>query len=188
VPVPPPELLPDPLLEPDPLPDPEPLLDELEPPLLDPLPEELPDELPDELPELEPLLDAPGHVVPPGSQPVPQLTVWQWYPCASSLLVQPHDSPRCPAHALASLPMKTHAFASQLPPPPLLLPAPLLPLLLLPPLLPPPLLPLPLPPPLLLLLLAPPAHWTGDQSAGTASGVHPGSLVCACTHAYVEPP
>ena len=59
------------------------------PPLLDP-PLELPSssrstallddalldvELPTELLEL---LLPPGHVVPPGSQPVPQLTVWQW--------------------------------------------------------------------------------------------------------------
>ena len=58
----PPELLPELLLEPllDPLPDP--LLLELDPPL--------------EL--LLPLPVPPGHVVPPGSQPVPQLTVWQW--------------------------------------------------------------------------------------------------------------
>jgi hypothetical protein len=64
------------------------------PPLLEPLPEleplellEPPLELPElelepplELPELEllELLAPPGHVVPPGSQPVPQLTVWQW--------------------------------------------------------------------------------------------------------------
>jgi hypothetical protein len=59
------------------------------PPELDPLPELLPPELLLEL--LPPLLDPllleldplllpvpPGHVVPPGSQPVPQLTVWQW--------------------------------------------------------------------------------------------------------------
>jgi hypothetical protein len=60
-----PELLLDPPLE---LPELEPLelpeLEPLDPPLLDPLELELP------LP--------PGHVVPPGSQPVPQLTVWQW--------------------------------------------------------------------------------------------------------------
>ena len=64
-----------PLLEP--LPEPPLELPELE--LLDPLLEpllELVDPLPDPL-ELEPLLP-PGHVVPPGSQPVPQLTVWQW--------------------------------------------------------------------------------------------------------------
>jgi hypothetical protein len=30
----------------------------------------------EELVLLDPLPD--GHVVPPGSQPVPQLTVWQW--------------------------------------------------------------------------------------------------------------
>jgi hypothetical protein len=49
-------------------------LDELElddePPLLE---DEEPPELLDELEELP-----PGQVVPPGSQPVPQLTVWQW--------------------------------------------------------------------------------------------------------------
>ena len=41
--------------------------------------DELDDELvPDEeLDELEELLLPPGHVDPPGSQPVPQLTVWQ---------------------------------------------------------------------------------------------------------------
>jgi len=37
-------------------------------------------------------------------------------------------------------------------------------------------------------LLPPPEHCTGSHSAGTASGVHPGSLVCACTHEYVVPP
>ncbi len=31
-----------------------------------------------ELEELELLPDPPGHEAPPGSQPVPQLTVWQW--------------------------------------------------------------------------------------------------------------
>ena len=37
------------------------------------------DELDDELDELldDELLVPPGQVVPPGSQPVPQLTVWQ---------------------------------------------------------------------------------------------------------------
>jgi hypothetical protein len=61
-------------------PPPEELLDELE---LDELLDELeePEELLDEL-ELDELLDEleelpPGHVVPPGSQPTPQLTVWQ---------------------------------------------------------------------------------------------------------------
>jgi hypothetical protein len=42
------------------------------PPLLDPLLDPL------ELDPLELLVLPPGHVVPPGSQPVPQLTVWQW--------------------------------------------------------------------------------------------------------------
>jgi hypothetical protein len=71
VPVPPPELLP-----------PEELDDELELPPLDELLLELPplllllDEV--DPPELELLELPPGHVVPPGSQPVPQLTVWQW--------------------------------------------------------------------------------------------------------------
>jgi hypothetical protein len=63
-----------------------PLLEPLAPPELDPLelePPELPELVlppPLELPELElPELPVPpGHVVPPGSQPVPQLTVWQW--------------------------------------------------------------------------------------------------------------
>jgi hypothetical protein len=53
----------------------DPLLDplELDPLELDPL------ELdPLELDPLELLVLPPGHVVPPGSQPVPQLTVWQW--------------------------------------------------------------------------------------------------------------
>jgi hypothetical protein len=63
--------------------------------------------------------------------------------------------------------METHAFGSHEPPPP-----PLLDELLLPePLLSPP----------------PPAHHTGDHSAGTADGVHPGSLVCAWMHWYVVP-
>jgi hypothetical protein len=49
-------------------------------PLLDPLPELLPLPEPLLLEELEPLLlpVPPGHVAPPGSHPVPQLTVWQW--------------------------------------------------------------------------------------------------------------
>jgi hypothetical protein len=50
---------------------------------------------------------------------------------------------------------------------------------LLPPLLPPLEEPLDEPPP--------PAHVTGCQSAGTASGVQPGSLVCACVHSHVSP-
>jgi hypothetical protein len=52
----PPELLPEPPLEPE-------LDPELEP---DPDPDPDPDPVP------------LGHVVPPGSHPVPQLTVWQW--------------------------------------------------------------------------------------------------------------
>jgi hypothetical protein len=44
-------------------------------PLLD---DELLDELDEALDELlDELLLPPGQVVPPGSQPVPQLTVWQ---------------------------------------------------------------------------------------------------------------
>ena len=66
----PPELLPEPPLDP-----PELLLELELPPLLDPPLLEL--ELDPPL-LLLPLLDPPGHVVPPGSQPVPQLTVWQW--------------------------------------------------------------------------------------------------------------
>jgi hypothetical protein len=54
-----------------------PLEPEEEPPLEPPEEEE--PELPDEEPELEPPEEEPpGHVSPPGSQPVPQLTVWQW--------------------------------------------------------------------------------------------------------------
>jgi hypothetical protein len=51
----------------------------LPPPPLDELEEleELLDELLELLDELDELLP-PGHVGPPGSQPVPQLTVWQW--------------------------------------------------------------------------------------------------------------
>jgi hypothetical protein len=56
-------------------------------------------------PPLEPPLLPPGHVVPPGSHPVPQLTVWQWYPWFSLSDVQPHDSPALPSHAFALLPM-----------------------------------------------------------------------------------
>jgi hypothetical protein len=63
------------------------------PPELPPLLEELPPELllePPLLDELPPLLELeppllllllpvpPGHVAPPGSQPAPQLTAWQW--------------------------------------------------------------------------------------------------------------
>jgi len=73
----------------------------------------------------------------------------------------------------------------QVEPPPLLeVPPLLLPLLLeAPPLL----LPLLLDVPPLLLPPPPPAQLTGAHSAGTASGVHPGSLVCAWTHEYVVP-
>jgi hypothetical protein len=60
-------------------------------------------------------------------------------------------------------------------------PLPLLPPLLLLPLL------VELPPLLPLLLLPPPAHVTGSHRAGTASGVHPGSLVWAWMHWYVAP-
>ncbi len=70
--------------------------------------------------------------------------------------------------------MYTHAFGSHDEPPlllPELLPEVLPELLAVP--------PLELPPP--------PAHCTGVHSAGTATGVHPGSLVCACTHSYVAP-
>ena len=35
-------------------------------------------------------------------------------------------------------------------------------------------------------LLPPPEHCTGSHKAGTPSGVHPGSLVCARPHAYVD--
>jgi hypothetical protein len=75
-----------------------------EPPLDEPL-EDPPDEPPLELPLLDPLPLPPGHTVPPGSHPVPQLTVWHVYPCPSLVVVQPHDSPRRPSHALALLPM-----------------------------------------------------------------------------------
>jgi hypothetical protein len=154
-----PGLLPDPLLEP------------LLLPLLEPL---LLDEPPPELPPLEP----EGQVVPPGSQPVPQLTVWQWYPCPRLVVVQPHDSPRCPAHAFASFPMYTQAEASHVEPPPppeLLPPLPLEPMD--PELLPEPPLEPPLDP-----LDPPPVHATGSHSAGTAAGFHPGSLTCAWMH------
>jgi hypothetical protein len=46
--------------------------------------------------------------------------------------------------------------------------------------------------PLLVPLLPPldplPEHCTDSQSAGTAAGSQPGSLVCAWMHWYVEPP
>jgi hypothetical protein len=46
---------------------------------LDELLDEVEDELVlDVLDEVDELPLPPGHVVPPGSQPVPQLTVWQW--------------------------------------------------------------------------------------------------------------
>jgi hypothetical protein len=51
---------------------------ELEPPELELEPPELELLEPPELELLDPELVPPGHVVPPGSQPVPQLTVWQW--------------------------------------------------------------------------------------------------------------
>ena len=47
----------------------------------------------------------PGQTVPPGSQPVPQLTVWHVYPWPPFAVVHPHGSPRFPSHAFALLPM-----------------------------------------------------------------------------------
>ena len=158
-----PELLP----EPPPLLDPEllPLLDRSSrrscSPLLEP----------------EPLPPPPGHVVPPGSQPVPQLTVWQCSPgprCPSSTRTTRRGGRRtrwrrCPcrptrsgcrrraaaAAAGAAPAARTRAAARALPLDPLLPPLPPLPL---------------------------PEHCTGSHSAGTDVGVHPGSLVCAWTH------
>jgi hypothetical protein len=56
---------------------------------------------------------------------------------------------------------------------------------------PPELPPLALPEELPLLLLLPPpppVQSVGPQRAGTTSGVHPGSLVCAWMHEYTWPP
>jgi len=78
--------------------DPPPLDPPLDPPLEPPL-------LPPLEPPLEPPLLPPGHVVPPGSHPVPQLVAAQWYPWFSLSVVQPHDSPMFPSHALAFVPM-----------------------------------------------------------------------------------
>jgi hypothetical protein len=93
----PPELEPldEPLLEPLDEPLDEPLLEPLDEPLLEPLDEPLLDEP----------LPPPGQVEPPGSQPVPQLVVAQWYPCDSFVEVQPHDSPMLPSQAFAFEPM-----------------------------------------------------------------------------------
>jgi len=162
--------------------------DELDEPLLDEL--LLDDAAPDdELLLDDALLEAPlppvpfGHVAPPGSHPVPQLTGWQWYPCPRFVVVQPQDSPTCPTHALASLPMYTHALGSHVPPLP---EEPLLLELLPEPWLPP-------VPPLLdevevdalpeldddVAAPEPEGQETGSHSAGTALGSQPGSLVCA---------
>ena len=94
------------------------------------------------------------------------------------VLVQPHDSPTCPSHALASLPRYTHALALHDPllPPLLLVLEELLELVLV-------LLELLVLVLLeLLLLLPPPLQVTGSHSAGTALGVQSGWLVCACRH------
>ena len=55
-------------------------VDPLEEPLLEEPPEELPpvDPPPVDPPPVNPPVLPPGHVVPPGSHPVPQLVVAQW--------------------------------------------------------------------------------------------------------------